>query len=71
MSLALTVTGKSGPGNTLTAAVFSGLTRLVINPDTNVVEFTDSSGYDHQVAVDDATTVTATKSGTTWTLVIS
>lgn len=71
MSLALTVTGKSGPGNTLTAAVFSQLTRLVINPNTNIIEFTDAEGYEHQVSVDSATTVTSTKSGTTWTLVIS
>jgi hypothetical protein len=71
MSLALTITGKAGPGNTVTAAVYSNLTRLVINPDTNVIEFTDANGLDHQISVDAATTVTSTKSGTAWTLVIS
>lgn len=71
MSATLTLTGTAGPGNVLTAQVFSGVTEFTVQVENGVILFTDSQGYVHDVNISTATTVTATKSGTTWTLTIS
>ena len=70
MAATLTLTGTVGPGNTLTAGVFSGVSEFTINADTNMVYFVQN-GEHFEVSVNAATTVTATKSGTTWALTIS
>jgi len=74
MSATVTVTGTVGPGNTLTAGVFTGVSEFTINAETNMLYFTQPNAQGNtrkEVSVNAATTVTATKSGTTWTLTIS
>lgn len=74
MAIALTITGKAGPGNTITAQTYSNLPDVKISASDNagsIVEFTDDQGLQHQITCDAATTVTATKSGNVWTLTIS
>jgi hypothetical protein len=70
MPATITVTGVVGPGNALTAAVFTNVTEFTIVPDTNMLYY-KASGLNREVSVTSATTVTATKSGSTWTLTIS
>lgn len=70
MPATLTVTGKVGPGNTVTAGVFTGVTNININTVNNMLQFTQDAVV-KEIDVNAADTVTATKSGTTWTLTIS
>ena len=70
MAATVTVTGTVGPAKTLTAAVFTSVSQFTINADTNMLYFVQD-GINREVSVNAATTVTATKSGTTWTLTIS
>jgi len=70
MSATLTVTGTVGPAKTLTAAVFADVSVFTVNSDSNMLYFVQN-GVNKEVSVNAATTVTATKSGTTWTLTIS
>ena len=74
MSATVTVTGTVGPGQTLTTGVFSGVSEFTINCETNMIYFTQPAAQGNtrkEVSINAATTVTATKSGTTWTLTIS
>lgn len=72
MPATLTLTGDIGPGDAIAAVVFSNVTMFQVEVAKNLIAFTQS-GTQQTIYVDiaDATTVTATKSGTTWTLVIS
>ena len=70
MAATLTVTGIVGPGNAVTAGVFTGVTEFTVVPDTNMLYFVQN-GLHKEIAIVAAATVTATKSGTTWTLTIS
>ena len=70
MSLTATLTGATGPGWALAAAVYSGISDFTIHSNTNVLEFT-KEGVVSFVSVPAATTVTATKSGNTWTVTVS
>ena len=70
MALTATLTGTAGPGTTVTAQVFTSVTDFTIHSATNMVEFVQD-GATRFVSVNAATTVTATKSGFTWTLTIS
>lgn len=69
MAGTLTITGTAGPAKTVTAGVFTGLAYVNIDMVNNIVSF-DSDGQ-KQISVAAAATVTATKSGSTWTLTIS
>lgn len=71
MSATVTLTGTAGPGKTVAAVVFSGVTSFTIDADKNMVTIVQGSIVLSPIAVDAATTVTATKSGNTWTLTIS
>ncbi len=70
MPATLTLTGKGGPGLSLTSGVFTGVTQFTVDTEKSMIYFTQS-GANRDVSIVDATTVTATKSGTTWTLTIS
>lgn len=70
MPATVTVTGKVGPGLTVTAGVFTGVTNININTVNNMLQFTQDAVV-KEIDVNAAATVTATKSGTTWTLTIS
>jgi hypothetical protein len=67
----VTLTGTAGAGNTVTAAVFQGVSSVNIDFDKNLVQMNQGSIVIPPIAVVAATTVTATKSGNNWTLVIS
>ena len=70
MSATLTVTGTAGPGFSITAGVFANVSQFTINCETNILSFTQN-GVVKEIAITAATTITATKSGSTYTLVIS
>jgi hypothetical protein len=72
MAGTLTVTGKTGPGVTLTAAVYTDLLFYHVDCVNNIVSFQKNGSQTvSYVTVVAAATVTATKSGSTWTLTIS
>lgn len=70
MAATVTVTGTVGPGATLTAGVFTGVTQFTIDCVQNMIYFESNTGR-KEVSINAATTITATKSGSTYTLVIS
>jgi hypothetical protein len=70
MPATVTVTGKAGPGNTVTAEVFENVTNFSFATENNILTIVQGAktlAFD----INDATTITATKSGTTYTLVVS
>lgn len=72
MALTATLTGTTGPGVTVTAGVYQNVTEFNINSVNNVVSMRFSDGRAPAfVSVNAAATVTATKSGFTWTVTIS
>jgi len=71
MAATITLTGKAGAGVTLTAAVFTGITSFTIDTVNNVITMVQGSVTIPAISVASAATVTATKSGSTWTLTIS
>jgi hypothetical protein len=70
MPATLTLTGTGGPGLSLTAGVFTGVSSFTVDCEKQMIYFTQS-GANKEVSIVAAATVTATKSGTTWTLTIS
>ena len=71
MAATVTVTGVVGPAVTLTAGVFTGISTVQFNCDTNVLSLFPADGQPINVAITAATTITATKSGSTYTFTIS
>ncbi len=75
MPVNATITAKTGPDRTLTAAVFSGCTGALFLPDRKVLQlFTGgdtNSPPAKEIDMAAVTTVTLTISGTTYTLTVS
>jgi hypothetical protein len=71
MSATLTLTGVAGPAQTVTATVFTDVTTFTIDAVNNVISFKQGSVNVAPIAITSATTITATKSGSTYTLTIS
>jgi len=71
MPATVTVTGTAGPGLTVSAQVFSNITSFTIDTNNNMITMVQGSIVIPPISINAATTVTATKSGTTWTLSIS
>ena len=71
MPATVTVTGTAGPGLTVSAQVFSNITSFTIDTNNNIITMVQGSVVIPPISINAATTVTATKSGTTWTLSIS
>ena len=72
MPATVTITGTSGPGLTVAATVFTGVSSFLIDTDKNMITLFKNNGeVISPIAISAATTVTATKSGNLWTLVIS
>lgn len=71
MPATITVTGKAGAGLTVTASVFVNINSYTMDCVNNIITMIDSSGRVTAVVIDAAATITATKSGNTYTLVIS
>jgi len=65
-----TVTGKIGPGNTLTAAVFTNVTFFDVDCLKNVLHLVCDQG-DKYIDISADTTWTVTITGTTYTMTIS
>lgn len=70
MSATATVTGKVGPNQTVTAAVFTGVSAVRFDCVNDVIQL-DQDGKITEIAITSATTITATKSGSTYTFTIS
>ncbi len=72
MSGTVTLTGKAGPGLTVTATVFNDVASVRIDMVNNLITILKNDGTTvPPISVAAATTVTSTKSGSTWTLTIS
>lgn len=70
MAESITVTGKIGPGSTLTAVVYTGVSEHTIDCVANILTMV-INGLRRAIDITAATTITATKSGSTYTLVVS
>ena len=72
MAATLTVTGVTGPGDSLSAVVYTNVLWFRVDADLNILSFQkDGMLSTTYITVNSASTVTATKSGTTWALTIS
>lgn len=71
MAATVTVTGTAGPGVTVTAAVFTNVSSFSIDCASNMLSFTVAGGLVKQISIAAAATITATKSGSVYTLAIS
>ena len=72
MPATVTITGTAGPARAVTATVFSNVSSFLIDADKNMVTLYLADGTTvPPISVAAATTVTATKAGNLWTLVIS
>jgi hypothetical protein len=71
MPATVTVTGTTGPGFSLAAVAYTGITSFQVDTVNNVLNMVQGSFVLQAVNVAAAATVTATKSGSTWTLTIS
>lgn len=69
-TLSATVTGKAGPGQTVTAGVFTGLRSLRFNTD-NMLELTDNNGKVTNLSISAATTFTVTVTSGSYAVTIS
>lgn len=70
MAATVTVTGKVGPGSTITAQVFSNVSAFSIDCIANVISIIINDLVSN-IGITSANTITATKSGSTYTLTIS
>lgn len=70
MSATATVTGTAGPGIAVTAAVYTGVSNVEFNCTGDILSLT-VSGRVYHISITAATTITATKSGSTYTFTIS
>jgi len=71
MPATVTVTGTAGAGLTVSALQFSNITSFTIDTVNNMITLVQGSVIIPPISINAATTVTATKSGNTWTLTIS
>jgi RNase adaptor protein for sRNA GlmZ degradation len=70
MAATLTITGTAGAGVTVAAKVFANVTQFTVDTEKSMIYFYQEGAY-REISIVAAATVTATKSGTTWTLTIS
>ena len=71
MPATVTLTGTAGPAKAVTATVFTDVSSFLIDADKNMITLFRSGETVSPISVAAATTVTATKAGNLWTLVIS
>lgn len=75
MADTVTVTGKSGPDQTVTAVVITDVTKIEIDTVNSVLSITGVIGSMqpsvHEFDIRSQNTVTVTKSGLNWTVVVS
>ena len=70
MSATATVTGVAGPAQTVSAQVFTNVSQVSFDCVNDIISLTIND-YVTQIAITSATTITATKSGSTYTFTIS
>ena len=70
MAATVTVTGTMGPAVALTSAVFTDVLSFTINTENNILTLRTADRV-IDISINAATTITATKSGSTYTLVVS
>lgn len=70
MANTATVTGASGPGLSLTAAVFNSVTDVDFQMDNNILRLVSNNGISY-VDISAATTITMTKSSSLYTVTVS
>lgn len=71
MSATATVTGSVGPNKTVTAGVFSGINAVNFDCVGNILTLIDINGLETKISITAAATITATKSGSTYTFTVS
>lgn len=71
MAATCTITGTAGNALTVSAVVFTNITSIQIDTVNNMINLVQGSVPLPGISINAATTVTATKSGATWTLTIS
>lgn len=71
MAATATVTGVAGAGQAVTAGVFSNITGVNFDCVNNVLSLTGPNNIVVNVSITAATTITATKSGSTYTFTVS
>lgn len=77
MASQITVTGKAGPGLTVTAVVLANIRSFSVGVDVtalgnfNILSVTMNSGEVKQYDITDATVFTVTKSSGNYTIVVS
>lgn len=71
MPATVTATGVVGAGVALTAGVFPDITAVNFDTVNNVLSLTGPNGVVLNVSITAATTITATKSGSTYTFTVS
>lgn len=72
MAGTVTVTGTAGAGLTVAATVFTDVANVLIDMNKNLITIVKNDGtIVPPISVAAASTVTSTKSGSTWTLTIS
>lgn len=71
MPAQVTVTGTAGAGVAVTAAVFTNITSFTIDTVLNMLQMIQGSIVLSPISIAAATTITATKTGNTYTLTIS
>lgn len=71
MAATVTATGVTGAAVTLTAGVFTGVTGVNFDCVNNVLSLTGENNFVLNISISAATTITATKSGSTYTFTVS
>lgn len=71
MAATVTATGVVGAGVALTAGVFTDITAVSFDTVNNVLSLTGPNNNVVNVSITAATTITATKSGSTYTFTVS
>ena len=71
MSATVTATGVAGPGTAVTAQVFTDIANVEFDCIDNMLVLTGIDGRVRHIAITSATSITATKSGSTYTFTIS
>lgn len=71
MPATCTVTGVAGAGVAVTAGVFPDVTAVNFDTVNNVLSLTGPNNFVRNISISAATTITATKSGSTYTFTVS
>jgi len=66
-----TVTGTAGPGETITAGVFTGVTSFTFDPVNEMFSFVDSNGITRYISIAQSPTITITTSAGNYTVTVA